>query len=1100
MKISACCLAVCFLLTLATPATGTQEKPGPGDIRLLPLPAAPTPTTTPKPAKSRPAKAAARRTDQQPAETRQPPKTAGRQPAAPVGALGPAIKLWYRPLAGTPRHIKGPNAILQKAARRGQPGRERDEITARQFLHANRALLRIKDPDRELQIYRHQVDGLGRRHLRLAQSFQNIPVWPADLLIHLDPQGNVDMLDGAYVPTPRRLTTRPVITAAEAIELARLEIAFPEAAILAGPQLIIHAPGDRPARLAWKMTLTSATFSNWLVAIDALTGQTRLLYDTTMPENVAGAGVDIFGETQALNVWKEGRPTAFYLVDTSKPMFDAQNSDPPSPQTTKGAIIVLDAANQPDTPAPQVLPSLQNISSTSATAGWLADGVSAAAALSATYDYYFDRHGRNSIDNQGGSIHAVVRLGNQYVNAFWSSELNLMAFGDGEPFAGALDIVAHELTHGVTASTAKLIYKDQPGALNEAFSDIFGEMVEARSTGASPDWLMGTKLTRPPFRNLADPSSLTIPGLGLPYPAKMSDYIQTTQDNGGVHLNSSIINHAYYLLAEGLAGAIGLTAAEGIFYRALNFHLMANSQFIDARLACIAAAEEIFGPTSIQAAKTAAAFDAVELFDDDATPLPPPLPPVNAADSAVFLYYSLTRQTHLLGVREEGDPVQGRQLAGTNVSLSRPSVAGDGSAAIFVDSSNDICFIDTDGRSAEECAGLDNVHSVAWTPDKKLYAYVPLDGGEPANRIVVVEKVSGTAKTYELKAPVIDDVTTNTILYADAMDFSADNRYLIYDAFNVMQLTDGSRLGAWSIYALDLRTEQTLALVPPVAGLDIGFPALSQTSDNYITFDALDSQTGRSTIYAGNLLTGELVAVAETDSGFGVPGYSGDDSAIVFSLADFTPTGFSLWQQALADDRLTPLATPALFLSDADFGVIFRRGTFVPPTAEIAISPAALNFGEIFVGKQANAALTVTNTGTADLQITALAVSGPDAAEFSLQGSCLGQVLTPSATCAVRMTFAPTAPTTKNASLAVQSDVPATPVVAVPLSGLGLAAGTRGDLNSDAGVDLTDAILALQVLAGLTPAQEISSAADLNFDEKIGLAEVIYILQKTGQQ
>ena len=143
-------------------------------------------------------------------------------------------------------------------------------------------------------------------------------------------------------------------------------------------------------------------------------------------------------------------------------------------------------------------------------------------------------------------------------------------------------MVGLELTHAVTTSSVDLVYQDQSGALNEAFSDIFGEMVEARTKG-TPDWLKGGPDLGITIQNYANPSAINCI-LSTPCPSKMSEFINTTLDNGGVHSNSSIINHAFYLLAQGLQGAIGLQDAERIFYRTLTTKLVRHSQFIDARL------------------------------------------------------------------------------------------------------------------------------------------------------------------------------------------------------------------------------------------------------------------------------------------------------------------------------------------------------------------------------------------------------------------------------------------------------------------------------------------------------------------------------------
>jgi Zn-dependent metalloprotease len=193
-----------------------------------------------------------------------------------------------------------------------------------------------------------------------------------------------------------------------------------------------------------------------------------------------------------------------------------------------------------------------------------------------------------------------------------------MVFGDADTFAGSIDVVAHELTHGVTSNAADLIYQDQSGAMNESFSDIFGEMVENYVTGSN-DWRVGTQISAA-IRNMANPHEFHDP-------AKMSEYVDTTDDHGGVHTNSGIFNYAYYQLVVGLPNAIGPRDAERIYYRALTVHLTKTSQFLDGRLACIQSAEELFGTASPQSQRVAQAFDVAEILPSTPTPPPPTTPP-----------------------------------------------------------------------------------------------------------------------------------------------------------------------------------------------------------------------------------------------------------------------------------------------------------------------------------------------------------------------------------------------------------------------------------------------------------------------------------------
>lgn len=844
-------------------------------------------------------------------------------------------KVRFRDFSGTPAQVK--SAMLERAISGMAPGRKRDEKTARAFLRSGRDLLQIDDPDSELKLIRYQTDLLNRSHLRFSQHCEGLPVWPAELMVHLNPEGNVYLMNGAYIPTPRKMITQPVVNADEATELARAEVSaicdLDEAEFPASdPELIIYAPGDKAPRLAWKTELDISVSARWLVVTDALNTDTLTAFNQVTDANVSGTGVDLFGQTRSLNVWSEGG--RYYMADTSRPMYNAAQSDPPSPDSTYGAIIVLDAGNQPPTSDVEYIPRVMYVTSASAVSGWTRDAVSAAHSLGQTYNYYRERHNRNSIDDKGCSVFGVVRLGSDYPNAFWNSETKMMYFGDAIPFAGALDVVAHELTHGVTSYTANLIYSGQSGALNESFSDIFGEMTESYATGNDPDWLMGTMLPRA-VRSMSDPSSISIYP-GLRYPSKMSEFIDTYEDNGGVHFNSCIVAHAFYLLADGLSGAIGTRDAERIFYRSLAYHLVSNSRFIDARLACIASAEELFGQGSVHALKTAEAFDAVEIFDDQATPDEPVyIPPVSGSDAALFVYYDDQRQGYYLGRQEQGDPEGGVKLSRYKVSATRPSVSGDGSFGVFVDVLRDMCFIDTDGGTEEDCMGWTDVASVAMSPDESLFGFVFLDeNDEPGNQIAVFdmlsEPVSEGVRTFDLVAPTFSegDFSISTIERADAMTFTSDNRYIIYDALNVIRLEDGSQLRAWSIYAIDLETEQTLVLVPPVSGLQIAFPSLSHTSDNFITFDALDNDTGYSTICALNLIKGELEAVAMVEN-WGTPCYIGDDTAIIYSMSDpSVSTQFSLLRNEVADDHISPVGSPELYLENGDYGTIYRRGAY----------------------------------------------------------------------------------------------------------------------------------------------------------------------------
>ncbi|MEU3981190.1 M4 family metallopeptidase [Streptomyces sp. NPDC026672] len=189
------------------------------------------------------------------------------------------------------------------------------------------------------------------------------------------------------------------------------------------------------------------------------------------------------------------------------------------------------------------------------------------AGLGATFELYLKAYGRDSIDGDGLPLDATVHYGENYDNAFWNGEQMVFGDGDGEIFLDftiPVDVIGHELTHGVTQYTANLTYFGQSGALNESLSDVFGSLIKQYSLGQTAtdaDWLIGAGLLAPRVTGTAL-RSMKAPGTAYdddvlgkdPQPATMDDYVHTGRDNGGVHINSGIPNHAFYLAATALGG------------------------------------------------------------------------------------------------------------------------------------------------------------------------------------------------------------------------------------------------------------------------------------------------------------------------------------------------------------------------------------------------------------------------------------------------------------------------------------------------------------------------------------------------------------------
>jgi Zn-dependent metalloprotease len=245
-----------------------------------------------------------------------------------------------------------------------------------------------------------------------------------------------------------------------------------------------------------------------------------------------------------------------------------------------------------------------------------------------TWDFYNQIFGRQSVDNNGKTLVSSVHYGEKYDNAFWNGQQ--MVYGDGDGvifrrFTTALDVIAHELTHGVTQFTAQLAYQDQSGALNESMSDVFGSMVKQWALGQSvdqADWLIGAAIMAPGFkgralRDMANPgTAYDDPRLGKdPQPGDMKDYVQTEADNGGVHTNSGIPSRAFVLAAKAIGGNSWEKAGK-IWYVTLTERLTGTADFAKCAAETVSVARDLFPEDSSIAAKVAKAWADVGVLEE----------------------------------------------------------------------------------------------------------------------------------------------------------------------------------------------------------------------------------------------------------------------------------------------------------------------------------------------------------------------------------------------------------------------------------------------------------------------------------------------------
>jgi Zn-dependent metalloprotease len=245
-----------------------------------------------------------------------------------------------------------------------------------------------------------------------------------------------------------------------------------------------------------------------------------------------------------------------------------------------------------------------------------------------TWDFYNKIFGRESVDGNGKTLVSSVHYSQKYDNAFWNGQQMVYGDGDGvifQRFTAALDVIAHELTHGITQFTAQLPYQDEPGALNESMSDVFGSMVKQWSLGQSvtqADWLIGAAIMAPGFkgralRDMANPgTAYDDPRLGKDQqPGHMKDYVHTDSDHGGVHTNSGIPNRAFVLAAKAIGGNSWEKTGK-IWYVTLTQRLTGTADFAKCATETISVARDLFPDDPTIAAKVAQGWADVGVLEE----------------------------------------------------------------------------------------------------------------------------------------------------------------------------------------------------------------------------------------------------------------------------------------------------------------------------------------------------------------------------------------------------------------------------------------------------------------------------------------------------
>lgn len=453
------------------------------------------------------------------------------------------------------------------------------EAAALNFLAAYSELFGLHGPSSSLSAMVVETADNGRSFVRFQQSYQSVPVIGGELIVQMDARQDVLSVNGEVLPPDESLSVTPEVGEDAAMTEAKAVVAKTynleaEGLSVTKPELWIYspallgAPGDQRNRTVWRMEVNPVELLpvRELVLVDAHTGSVALHFNQ----------IDSVKNRQIYN----------------------NNNDYTRGLPGTGGIVRAEGG--------------------AATGN--ADVDRAYDYSGNTYDFYFNTHARDSLDGLGMPMISTVNYcpnssSCPYQNAFWNSVQ--MVYGQG--FAAADDVVAHELTHGVTENESNLFYYMQSGAINESFSDIWGEFVDLTYDGPNDNdtagvrWLLGEDV--PGFgaiRNMANP-----PAFGDPDAMGSGNYYCGPQDNGGVHWNSGVSNKAAYLITDGglfngysITG-IGITKAAKIFYEVQAHMLTSAADYQDLAESLSQACNNLVGTSGITEANCSQVREAI---------------------------------------------------------------------------------------------------------------------------------------------------------------------------------------------------------------------------------------------------------------------------------------------------------------------------------------------------------------------------------------------------------------------------------------------------------------------------------------------------------
>jgi len=791
-------------------------------------------------------------------------------------------------------------------------------IEAAGFLNELSPVLKLRNDASEFEIIAPQEG--PDKHVRFRQKIAGIPVLGSDGVVHLREDGS-HTFHGHIENVAADLNATPSVAKDQAIETAfsdlkktvqvrtltpkeqeLLEYEGPEAQLVIVPRTELIKLHE----LAWEISIRPNLIDHYYYYVSAVTGKIISKENHTCTAvHATGTAPDLNGVNQTITSYL-ARGT-YYLIDTSTPMFSTRSVLPDQPV---GVIWTMSAENTDLNKIAQI---------TSSTASyWSPTAVSAHTNARVCYDYFKNTHNRNSLNGQGGNIISVINVtdgGKSMENAYWNGKL--MAYGNGgsyfKPLAGALDVAAHEMTHGIIQNSCNLRYSGQSGAINESLADIFGALVDR------DDWKIGESITKNltlfpsgALRDLSDPHNGGSSRADYCWqPEHMDEFVVTTSDNGGVHLNSGIPNKAFYLFAT----QVTKEKAEKVYYLAMTKYLFASSRFIDLRIAVISAAAELYGEDSPEVVQARSAFDTVGILEGPGTKLEESLPE-NPGDEYLLVTKTRTNNYRLETIKTSNS---GQTLLTSTKVGRKPSVSDNGSVMYFVTPNGTIKQLHTFSKTETTFDDSRTWNNVAVSRDGTKLAAVT----DAEDSSIYVRKTEAGAPwvRFILYNPTFTpdslEIRSNGPKYADALEWDHSGEQIMYDCYNLIK-GDKDSVSYWDVNFIKVWDNQkndfsdgsiTKLYADLPDGLSIGNPSFAQNSPNIIVYDfIIESPYYYLDLVATNLETGEgSLLLGESNRTLGFPTFNKSDKRIGFTLKT---TGYSdtLFAYVNMDvDKITPL-------------------------------------------------------------------------------------------------------------------------------------------------------------------------------------------------